>query len=773
MSGQRHALSPSRPRPVPGSSSSDAFRDGSPADSASRATSTARLASSPAASNNPSSQTNPDNDPPLAGAGLNPSVVPGHSALATALQGSFGRSPPRFGTPTRLGTPPLRPLSPAAAGNALQGSEQPSTYGSFDTRSVQGVQGHASPAPHENAEIVKRHLVQSSKAGSSEDGLTSGRTSHKPSTSNLRRGKQSDQTGVGDDDFSSLQLQGGDVTREVYRWTEEAEAQSQTGRGKRSQSFHISRPEPDSEVLDISSIRIPGGFRRNFLRRQAPSSSQAQGRGDMAGPRGSESRIFTQNFIEFLTLYGHFAGEELEEDDEVLGPGEYFSSGEDNDEEFFQSDGDGEDEDRNEARALLTPSTRKRRRRKRKERGTTGGASPTNAALLLLKAFVGTGVLFLPKAYLNGGMLFSNFVMLGLAVLNTYCFILLGNTHEKIGGSFGDMGGALYGKYMRALILFSIVMSQIGFAATYIVFTAENLQAFIVAVSNCRMGLGTKLLVFAQLAVFLPLSLVRDLSKLGFTALVADVFIVLGLVYLSYSDIRTLVANHGVSDIVGFNPRDWSLLVGTAVFSFEGIGLIIPIKEAMVQPSKFPSVLAFVMIVITSLFVFMGTLSYAAFGSKTRTVVLLNLPQDDRLVNTVQLLYSIAILLSTPLQMFPAIRIAENELFTRSGKHHPYIKWKKNVFRFFLVTMCALLAWGGAADLDKFVALSGNFLCVPLVYIYPALLHLKAVAQSRTQKVADIVLCVVGIVVMVYTTTLTVQSWASGPGVRAPEYCDQ
>ena len=139
----------------------------------------------------------------------------------------------------------------------------------------------------------------------------------------------------------------------------------------------------------------------------------------------------------------------------------------------------------------------------------------------------------------------------------------------------------------------------------------------------------------------------------------------------------------------------------------------------MVQPSKFPSVLAVVMVIITLVFVFMGTLSYAAFGSATRTVVILNLPQDDKLVNTVQLLYSLAILLSTPLQLFPAIRIAENELFTRSGKHHPYIKWKKNAFRFFLVMISALIAWGGAADLDKFVSVSGSFLCVPLVFIYP------------------------------------------------------
>jgi len=35
----------------------------------------------------------------------------------------------------------------------------------------------------------------------------------------------------------------------------------------------------------------------------------------------------SSNFIEFLTLYGHFAGEELEEDDEDLEPDEYFGAG--------------------------------------------------------------------------------------------------------------------------------------------------------------------------------------------------------------------------------------------------------------------------------------------------------------------------------------------------------------------------------------------------------------------------------------------------------------
>ena len=73
--------------------------------------------------------------------------------------------------------------------------------------------------------------------------------------------------------------------------------------------------------------------------------------------------------------------------------------------------------------------------------------------------------------------------------------------------------------------------------------------------------------------------------------------------------------------------------------------------------------------------------------------------------------------------------------------------------------MCALIAIVGASDLDKFVALIGSFACVPLVYIYPALLHFKGVAKSRWIKMGDGLLMVVGFGAMVYTTVITMSRW--------------
>lgn len=533
-------------------------------------------------------------------------------------------------------------------------------------------------------------------------------------------------TSEGDGEFDSLKLQGGDITRQLYKWQKDHESSS-LSRG-RSKSFDMPRASTsgaDGEPINIQDIKVPGGFRRNFI------SAKAQAQAESAPPT-----FLTRNFIEFLSLYGHFAGEELEEDDSSFGA-------------VFEDD----EQPPTEETALLGHHHRKHKR------APAGNATATKAVLLLLKSFVGTGVLFLPKAYLNGGILFSSLMLIFVSILSYWCFLLLIRSRVAVGvSSFGDIGGALYGERMRQMILFSIVISQIGFAAAYIVFTSENLQALVKAVSSYDVKIET--LIFLQLLIFLPLSMVRNIAKLSGTALIADFFILLGLLYLYYWGGLT-IARNGISDVRLFNPNDWTLFIGTAIFTFEGIGLIIPIQESMKKPAQFGPVLAGVMIAITIVFVSMGTLCYAAYGSNVQTVVILNLPQDSKFVNGVQLLYSLAILLSTPLQLFPVIRILENGIFARSGKHNTTIKWKKNIFRFFLVFFTAFVAWGGADDLDKFVALIGSFACIPLVYIYPPMLHYKAVAKTTVSKLADIIMVIFGTGCMIYTTWGTISSWVS------------
>ncbi|GAA5935953.1 uncharacterized protein JCM15063_001858 [Sporobolomyces koalae] len=551
--------------------------------------------------------------------------------------------------------------------------------------------------------------------------------------------------------------------------------------------------------FSTSEMLQPGGFRRDFLYRKAMAErdTTSQFDGDSLGPapdvsdisfsgsivdtRRPPARVATRSFIDFLSLYGHFGGEDLEEIDE---------EDEDEDEEAeidgvpsipsYQG-GPPPKMSRDPSQSRLganerTPLVRGRSsrrdarptpsRKRSSSVGQHGDATVLQAVMMLLKSFVGTGVLFLGKAFFNGGILFSTVVLCFIAMISLYSFLLLVKTRLIVHGSFGDIGGILYGKYMRWAILFSIVLSQIGFVAAYTIFVSQNLQAFFMAVSNCRTYISIPYLILAQLVVFLPLAMIRNIQKLSGTALVADAFILFGLFYIFSNEIGVLV-EHGVAQVELFNKKDFPLLIGTAVFSFEGIGLVIPITESMKDPHKFPKVLSGVMVGIMFLFAGAGVLSYLTYGKDIQTVVFVNLPQDDKFVNASQFLYSLAILLSTPLQLFPAVRIMENGIFSRSGKHSTKVKWQKNAFRTATVVACAGIAWAGASDLDKFVSLIGSLACVPLCFVYPALLHYKACAHTRKQKVLDIALLIFGVVAAIYTTSQTVTLLVSG-GESAP-----
>ena len=160
------------------------------------------------------------------------------------------------------------------------------------------------------------------------------------------------------------------------------------------------------------------------------------------------------------------------------------------------------------------------------------------------------------------------------------------------------------------------------------------------------------------------------------------------------------------------------------------------------------------------IFTSVGLLCYATFGADTYIEVISNFPQDSKLVNAVQCVYALAVLVGTPVQLFPAIRIIEGALFGhRSGKQDSMTKWKKNGFRSGIVILCGVISILGASNLDRFVALIGSFACVPLVYIYPALLHYKGIAESRWVGAGDILFMVVGFVAMVYTTCITLSRW--------------
>ncbi|KAL8677045.1 MAG: hypothetical protein Q9186_006492 [Xanthomendoza sp. 1 TL-2023] len=566
------------------------------------------------------------------------------------------------------------------------------------------------------ADVVSRHLPP---------GYTAEPTAFTPESGNASESSPDPTSPAEPQD--SLRLQGGDIHREIFKIGARAKL------GQRAATFAQPSIRRSSTFVPRNHIpaseqRAPGGFRRQFVQQQ-----QRIGFNAATAP-------ITRNFVSFLALYGSFAGEDLgESDDDSLATTE-----------------DGGDTPPTETRPLLG------RRKSTRRPIPPGNAGTTKSFFTLLKAFIGTGIMFLPKAFKNGGILFSSITLIAVSLLSCLSFHLLLRCRKRYGGGYGEIGSAIGGPKLRSLILASITLSQIGFVCSGIIFIAQNLRSFLNAVSpGPTMAIGTKTLIAVQLVVLIPLALIRDISRLGPAALLADIFIFIGLFYIWYYDISTLVTSGMDPTVQLFNPRDFTLTIGSAIFTFEGIGLILPIQSSMAEPGKFPRLLYIVMVIITIIFTSVGALCYATFGSKTRVEIISNYPQTSKLVNSVQFLYSLAVLVGTPVQLFPATRIIETKIFGEraSGKKSSALKWKKNAFRTGITVLCGLISILGASDLDKFVALIGAFACVPLVYIYPAFLHFKGVARSPWVRGGDIFLCVVGLVAMIYSTAVTISTW--------------
>ncbi|CDK26302.1 unnamed protein product [Kuraishia capsulata CBS 1993] len=658
-----------------------------------------------------------------------------------------------------------------------------------------------------------------------------------------------------DRNFDSLRLQGGDMTRGIYNWyagheRQEGEHQSPL---KRSTSVgQLSSDDARDEGMSVTDMQVPGGFRRSFLLHKAPQLD-VEAHPEQDGTRAYNRRLnqtkkpegfLARNFIEFLAVYGHFAGEDLRE------------NGEDSDAETNSSEvetEDGEDDDSEIAVAVdeeqvsgsserrprfslsRTPNygsfgstngtlqlqqqqlllsanakLRKKRSKARTQKTETSNSKKVSnhkATLLLLKAFIGTGVVFLPKSFSNGGLLFCNVMLLIFSFVSYYCFVILVGCTTSTGvRGYGELGEKLFGPAVKLAILASLVMSQLGFSSAYTVFVAENLQSLANTLfkHEGEQGFTIEFFIVVQLVIFVPLSLTRQISKLSATALIADVFILAGLVYIVYCSSFHLAAEGISNKISMFKSETWTLFVGTAVFAFEGIGLLIPVKESMARPQDFEKVLFFVMVVVTVVFTSIATVSYMSYGDDVKTVILLNF-KPGVATEVVQFLYAAAILLSTPLQLFPAIKIIENYFFSQhrqtwqkkirreseassfsnglyptsspqklllptgsnlinqegilSGKSDTAIKWTKNLVRLMVVMLMCLISYTGSNDLDKFVSLIGSFTCVPLIYIYPPLLYMKANDLSARTWYFSGTVAVFGVVLMVYTSYQTISSW--------------
>jgi proton-coupled amino acid transporter len=521
---------------------------------------------------------------------------------------------------------------------------------------------------------------------------------------------------------------------------------------------------PPSPNLTVSQLLAPGGFRRHYVTEEARFQNR-------------DHLPLTRNFAEFLALHTQLYGIDSDDEDVDLPSNIFYRIDETGSRvlrrfvsgqfpsgpSIFQHEEDGQVVSPLRSRPVSVFSDKETDTLLDKE----VGSSPSQTYFLLLKAFVGTGILFLPAAFSDVGLAFGVAGLILMSIICCHCMLLLFSASRAIpipSPGYGDVAEVLLGKGMRRIVQISVAASQCGFAASYLIFASQSIQQ---VVGFYRVVSLQQVIVVLSVAL-IPMVWIRNLSSLYsfLITIVANSFILLAIVYLGVCDVGTVVEEgfawkNGKGFSLGLGPSPWTFL-GTALFAFEGSAMVLPVSNAMRDSQKFPKVLMFAILTILILMLWVGAMNYVAFGDTVETIIFLNMPKG-RVTQVVMSMYAMAVFLSYPLCIFPAVRILESWIFgIRKGKHRAGVKWSKNVFRSGLVVLLGILAYMSSSRLDLFVSLLGSVLIIPMGYVYPSLFSFQLGRLQRADwkvQVKNCALILFGISASIFITVQNIREW--------------
>ncbi|KAI5098612.1 proton-coupled amino acid transporter 4 [Silurus meridionalis] len=424
------------------------------------------------------------------------------------------------------------------------------------------------------------------------------------------------------------------------------------------------------------------------------------------------------------------------------------------------------------------------------------GITFAQTLLHLLKGNIGTGLLGLPLALRNAGILLGPVCLVLMGIVCVHCMHILVNCSHQLSErlkksplSYSETvavametssshllrKGAGFG---RMLVNFFLVMTQLGFCSVYFVFLAENIKQVVeghyinssssseavlafssnssevggVPVVSTSTGLDQRVYMLLLLPFLILLTFIRDLSNMAPLCAAANLAMAASLT-LIFSYILTDVGDPRRLPYVS-TWKKFPFFFGTAIFAFEGIGVVLPVENQMREPKRFPFALDFSMSIVIVLYVTLATLGYLCFGEDIKGSITLNLPHDTWSNLLVKVLYSFGVFVTFAVQFFVAAEIVVPAVCKRASE-----RWRLHTdlcTRALLTCItCAVAVL--IPRLDLVISLVGAVSSSALALVFPPLVELIACSTrpSAFLFLKDLSIALIGFLGFVTGTYVT------------------
>lgn len=284
---------------------------------------------------------------------------------------------------------------------------------------------------------------------------------------------------------------------------------------------------------------------------------------------------------------------------------------------------------------------------------------------------------------------------------------------------YGPPWARRYANAAKLFVDYGLMATYYSAGCVYIVFIANTFHD----VCNDRLGWDLSVRIYI-LIIMIPLLFIGQIRSLKFLVPFsgsANVFILVTFSIVLFYIFKEPLVLEDKPMIVSW--KQWPIFFSTVIFAMEGIGAVMPVENSMKKPQHFlgaPSVLLIAMITVMVLYTVMGFLGFVRYGDLIRGSITLNLPTEDNLAITGQILIGLAILFTFGLQFYIPMDIMLKKLENRIAKSRNMSEIGLRTVIMIVMAALAILV----PDLEPFISLVGAVFFGSLGLFVPAFIEL-------------------------------------------------